>query len=268
MKLNQFMISISENILIRSSDLFKDFVTLPNKEFDKIKLEYNKKKIPTFIKDYLDFDGTLDVSINEQKENICSGILIDIKTKNLLFYELQIAIKSLIEEFKVMSDKLNNVSNVFQNLSHLYSISLNGEFMKKTFNSFNNLFLDWSKSYINQMNFFSYDFFEFFKYMDLELQTFKNLDDNYVSRKKNYLYYKKQFDTNLENAEALMKIKNNVLMSKTMYGYYLNKYYNEYFRLNEVHSTRLKKLINKLNNQKDVFYSDMVKLIQFLSIGQ
>ena len=25
--------------------------------------------------------------------------------------------------------------------------------MKKTFNSFNNLFLDWSKSYINQMNF-------------------------------------------------------------------------------------------------------------------
>ena len=133
MKLNQFMISISENILIRSSDLFKDFVTLPNKEFDKIKLEYNKKKIPTFIKDYLDFDGTLDVSINEQKDNICSGILIDIKTKNLLFYDLQIAIKSLIEEFKVMSDKLNNVSNVFQNLSHLYSISLNGEFMKKDF---------------------------------------------------------------------------------------------------------------------------------------
>ena len=106
----------------------------------------------------------------------------------------------------------------------------------------------------------------FFKYMDLELQTFKNLDDNYVSKKKNYIYYKKQFDSNLENAAALMKIKNNVLMSKTMYGYYLNKYYNEYFRLNEVHSARLKKLINKLNKQKDVYYSDMVKLIQFLSI--
>ena len=263
------MISVSENILIRSSDLFKDFVTLPNKEFDKVKLQYDKKKSPNFIKDYLDLEGIIDVSINEQKDNICSGILNDIKTKNLLFHDLQIAIKFLIEEFKVMSDKLNNVSTAFQNLSSSYSISLNGEFMKKTFSSFNNLFLDWSKSYINQMNFFSYDFFEFFKYMDLELQTFKNLDDNYVSKKKNYIYYKKQFDSNLENAAALMKImkiKNNVLMSKTMYGYYLNKYYNEYFRLNEVHSARLKKLINKLNKQKDVYYSDMVKLIQFLSI--
>ena len=50
MKLNQFMISISENILIRSSDLFKDFVTLPNKEFDKVKLEYDKKKFLLLLK--------------------------------------------------------------------------------------------------------------------------------------------------------------------------------------------------------------------------
>ena len=65
-----------------------------------------------------------------------------------------------------------------------------------------------------------------------------------------------------------MKIKGNFLMSKTMFGFYLNKYYDEYFRLNEVHSERLKKLIDKMNKQKDTYFSDMIKLVQLLSINK
>jgi hypothetical protein len=262
------MNSLSENLLIRSSNLFKDFISLKIEEFDKVKNNYDKMKNPYYIKEYSDLEGKINVSINPNKDNVCDKILNEIKLKNNLFYNLQLAIKSYIDETKIMNEKLKNISSAFKHLSNSYSNSLNGRYLQKTFNSLDNLFLDWSKSYNNQMIFFNNEFLEFFRFMDNELQVFKSLDDNYSNQKKDYLKYKKQFDANLENAEVLMKIKGNFLMSKTMFGYYLNKYYDEYFRLNEVHSERLKKLIDKMNKQKDTYFSDMIKLVQLLSINK
>ena len=44
------MNSLSENLLIRSSDLFKDFVTLSLEQFDKVKVKYDKKKFHSLLK--------------------------------------------------------------------------------------------------------------------------------------------------------------------------------------------------------------------------
>ena len=260
------MNSLSENLLIRSSDLFKDFVTLSLEQFDKVKVNYDKKKIPQFIKDYYDLNGKIDITVNDDKENSCSKILIDIKNKNNLFLILQQSIKSLVEEIKVMKEKLENVSLAFKNLSNAYSISLNGKYMEKTFNSLHNLFINWSKSYNDQMNFFTNDILEFFRFMDQELQVFKNLDDSYCIRRKNYFSYKKQFNSNLENPSIIMKIKSNFISSQNLYGFILNKYYDEYYRLNEVHSNRLKQLIDVMNKKKDVYFVDMLKLVELLNI--
>lgn len=262
------MNSLSENILIRSSNLFKDFITLNIEEFEKVKSNYDKMKIPYYIKEYSDLEGKINVSVNLKKEKVCCNILNEIKIKNNLFYNLQIAIKSFIDEIKVISEKLKNISSAFKHLSNSYSNSLNGKYIQNTFNSFDNLFLDWSKSYNDQINFFNNKILEFFRFMDNELQVFISLDHSYLNEKKNYIYYKKKFDTNLENAEVIMKIKGDFLMSKTMFGFYLNKYYDEYFRLNEIHSERLKKLIDEMNQKKDVCFSDMNKLIQLLNISK
>ena len=124
-----------------------------------------------------------------------------------------------------MNEKLLNISLAFKNLSKAYSISLNGKYMEKTFNSLDNLFFNWSKSYNDQINFFTNDILEFFRFMDQELQVFKNLDESYCIRKKNYFSYKKQFNTNLENPTIIMKIKNNFISSKNLYGFIINKYY-------------------------------------------
>ena len=77
------MNSISENILIRSSDLFKNFVTLSLEKFDKEKDNYDKLKNPVNIKDYYDLNGKIDITVNDDKENSCSKILNDIKNKNI-----------------------------------------------------------------------------------------------------------------------------------------------------------------------------------------
>ena len=150
------MNSISENILIRSSDLFKNFVTLSLEKFDKEKDNYDKLKNPVNIKDYYDLNGKIDITVNDDKENSCSKILNDIKNKNNLFSILQQNIKSLIEELNIMNEKLVNISLAFKNLSKAYSISLNGKYMEKTFNSLHNLFINWSKSYNYQIIFFIY----------------------------------------------------------------------------------------------------------------
>ena len=90
------MNSLSENLLIRSSNLFKDFISLKNEEFDKVKNNYDKMKNPYYIKEYSDLEGKINVSINQNKENVCDKILNEIKLKNNLFYNLQLAIKSYI----------------------------------------------------------------------------------------------------------------------------------------------------------------------------
>ena len=260
------MNSISENILIRSSDLFKNFVTLSLEKFDKEKDNYDKLKNPVNIKDYYDLNGKIDITVNDDKENSCSKILNDIKNKNNLFSILQQNIKSLIEELNIMNEKLVNISLAFKNLSKAYSISLNGKYMEKTFNSLNNLFFDWSKSYNDQINFFTNDILEFFRFMDQELQVFKNLDESYCIRRKNYFSYKKQFNTNLENPSIIMKIKNNFISSKNLYGFIINKYYDEYYRLNQVHSNRLKHLIDIMNKKKEVYFADILKLVELVEI--
>ncbi len=260
------MNSLSENLLIRSSDIFKDFVTLSIDKFDKVKVNYDKKKNPQFIKDYYDLNGKIDITVNADKENSCSKILIDIKNKNNLFSILQQNIKSLIDEIKVMNEKLLNISLAFKNLSKAYSISLNGKYLEKTFNSLNNLFFDWSKSYNDQINFFTNDILEFFRFMDQELQVFKNLDDSFCIRRKNYFTNKKQFNSNLENPSIIMKIKNTFITSTNLYGFIINKYYDEYYRLNQVHSNRLKQLIDVMNKKKDVYFSDLLKLVALLNI--
>ena len=262
------MNSLSENLLIRSGELFKDFVTLPLSQFLKIKNKYNLTQAPTNINEFYDFNGRIDISIRSDKEDICDKILGDIKVKNSLFSNLQMAIKSLIDECKIISEKLKNISLAFKDLSSSYSISLNGKYLQKTFHSLDQLFLDWSNSYKNQMTFFSDDILEFFRFIDSELYTFKSLEDNYSKKKKMYMNNKKILNNNLENPEVILKIKTNLIKSKSMYGYYLNKYYDEYFRLNEVHSERLKKLIDKMNKQKDTYFSDMIKLVQLLSINK
>ena len=102
--------------------------------------------------------------------------------------------------------------------------------------------------------------------MDQELQVFKNLDESYCIRKKNYFSYKKQFNTNLENPTIIMKIKNNFISSKNLYGFIINKYYDEYYRLNQVHSNRLKHLIDIMNKKKEVYFADILKLVELVEI--
>ena len=76
------MNSLSENLLIRSGELFKDFVTLPLSQFLKIKNKYNLTQAPTNINEFYDFNGQIDISIRSDKEDICDKILGDIKVKN------------------------------------------------------------------------------------------------------------------------------------------------------------------------------------------
>ena len=49
--MNKFIDSVTKNDLLRSSQIYKDFITLPQEQFEQIKLEYDKLNAPVDMKE-------------------------------------------------------------------------------------------------------------------------------------------------------------------------------------------------------------------------
>ena len=262
--LNHYINSISQNILVRSSQFFQDFLTLPLSEFQRKKKFYDNLPSPISMENFTTMEGLIDVTIDDKKDNICSSIMNDIKNKNILYNNLDIALRNLIVEFNVISNKINEVSVAFEKLSNSYSLSLKGEKINEMLNKFSNSFNNWGKYYMTQEIFFDEEIREVFKFISKEINNFNYLNDEFTLARNKYLESKKLY--NSKDQEIVKRVEKDFNNNQICYGFILNRLYDEYSRINIEHTNKIKNLQIYLFERKDSVFSDYLGLSKLMSM--
>ena len=262
--LNHYINSISQNILVRSSQFFQDFLTLPLSEFQRKKKFYDNLPSPISMENFTTMEGLIDVTIDDKKDNICSSIMNDIKNKNILYNNLDIALRNLIGEFNVISNKINEVSVAFEKLSNSYSLSLKGEKINEMLNKFSNSFNNWGKYYMTQEIFFDEEIREVFKFISKEINNFNYLNDEFTLARNKYLESKKLY--NSKDQEIVKRVEKDFNNNQICYGFILNRLYDEYSRINIEHTNKIKNLQIYLFERKDSVFSDYLGLSKLMSM--
>ena len=260
--MNKFIDSLSKNELIRSSKIFREFLIIPQENWEQMKKEYDKISSPVQMKDFLTLEGVLDIRINNEINNKVSDISKDIQNKLTLYNNLNIALKNLQYEFDIISSKFRDVSIAFQNLSNAYNNSINGSYIANAFENLSQITCDWAKGYVSQKTFFDDEIRHFFQYMSKEVNVFHDLYNEYNEKRTHFLDCANKV-TKYTNDKYY---QNEYLNAKICFGFILNRLYNEYIRVNQEHADRIQKQFIVINERKQTLLNDYVNLTRLLNM--
>jgi len=267
----RFVNAILENPLLRSSEIVEEFITKEQNEFSILKLKYKNIKKLVEMKNFISLNGELDATFyqNNFKSSLKYQKLIEKKRKLLM--ELNNSIKDVVNQLENINIKMNNLSELFQDLSLLYK---NNEENIDFFSTFGDYCKSLSNIYNVEKSFLKMDVKEFFKYLRLELDevdklfsdykyakiNFEGCENNIITLKKNKLenneeYY--QFELKQKQSE-----KDN---AKRICCFLQNRACDEYQRILDLHKNRFKKVFGSLcpdlNETYKKEYENMIKLI-------
>ena len=109
---------------------------------------------------------------------------------------------------------------------------------------------------MNQEIFYQEEFREDFKYLNKELSNFNQLNEEFLKSKNNYLEKQKQIDSK----EVIIgeKLEKEFHNKKIHFGFILNRYYEEFQRVNEIHSEKIKNLLNIFIERNNKMLNDVI----------
>jgi len=248
--LEKFMNYLLSDKIIKSSQILYDFLCKENeKEFSKIKKEFENITPNNDIQNYQSVNGKIDIDISVEKEKKFEEIKNYCYENEKLCKQLNSNLKEIDENFNNILKKFKESSLIFDKLKNLtdkyYS---NDIFTKQIYQQMKNMFLslqnalkkekDILKAEIKEnFNFFSNNysnFYQLIKKVEDSKKIYKKEEKELVSL-KNDLYNKKQKESQINEKVDLSKIlpKNteSTLEMKKNYGFYLNKTLTEFERM-------------------------------------
>ena len=267
----RFINAVLENKLLRSSDIVEEFITKNENEFNILKLKYKNLKKIVEMKNFPSLTGELDATFYQNKYNLSIKLLKILQNKKNLYINLNNAIKDVINQMEIINIKMNNLSEIFQDLSMEYK---NNEENIEFFSNFG----DYCKSISNITNmektFLKKEVKEFFKYIRLEIEevdklflaskyakiNFEGCENSIINLQKNKLNNNE--DLHQYELKLKQKEKNE---AKKRCCFLQNRACDEYQRILELHKKRIKNLFSKLcptlieTYQKE--YENLYKLI-------
>ena len=246
---NKFLISLSQNILIRSTPIFLDFLTLNENELNNIKEKYYNEEPPISIKKYLTLNGFVNIETGKEKDDYAEKIKNSILKKNNSFINLNKALKDLIFQFQIFSDKMLQLSNSFSNLANTFNDNIQ---VKSILNNYKIITQNWSEGYKKQKDIFQIEFKEFFKYIHSFISDYMKFYNDYDNAKYNFMTSYLSYD----DINSIKKVEQKELNKlRKNYGFCLNRLISEYNNLNNISlSNDFKNHLEKLNEKK-IFYS-------------
>ena len=265
--LNRFFASLLQSEVIRSAPLTKDFIILSQSDFEKKKKGvYDKIKGPDQIKEFVTMDGYVDIKIDKNVERKVIAMNTDLSSKISAYDNLLFKLSELIGLFESVSQKINEISSAFTQLSRAYKDKINSNTIVECFDKFTTFANKWKEGYDNQIVFFRDDIRSFFKYINKELTEFKPLYDEYYAGKSDYEEKNYNLDKNKNNPLKVEECKKDFVNSRTCYGFVLNRIYDEYFRLNGYHGKIISQKLDEMDENKQTILHDYFSLIQILGL--
>ena len=187
-----FVNEIVKDDLLRSSKIFYDFITTKNEKEFKIKRQaYEKMEPPKNINDLstregkINLDGSIFIQGNrfdKCKTNMNSNIQI----LNKLNKEL----KTLVKDITNITNKITTISDLFGDLLLQSQMFPQNDLLIKSYLSAKNLMNNWAYSQRRQATIFDLHIRQYFRYLEREYESIKELYTNYEKRKNEYINYR------------------------------------------------------------------------------
>ena len=270
----RFINAVLENPLLRSSEIVEEFITKEQNEFNILKLKYKNLKQVVETKNYVTLSGELDATFYQKNFTLSNKYQKIIEKKKALLIKLNNSIKDVVYQLDLVNTKMNNLSEIFQDLSLL---SRSNEENISIFSNFGEYCTTISNINTLEKNFLQKDVKEFFKYIRLEYDEVDKLFSDYKYAKINFegcenniISHKNNKQNNMYNNEDMYKFeleqkekeKDN---AKRLCCFLQNRTCEEYERILELHQNRVKKLFSKIcpgiieTYKKE--YENLIKLI-------
>ena len=270
----RFINAVLENPLLRSSEIVEEFITKEQNEFNIWKLKYKNLKQVVETKNFVNLSGELDATFYQKNFTLSNKYQKIIEKKKALLIKLNNSIKDVVYQLDLCNTKMNNLSEIFQDLSLL---SRSNEENFSIFSNFGEYCTTISNINTLEKNFLQKDVKEFFKYIRLEYDEVDKLFSDYKYAKINFegcenniISHKNNKQNNMYNNEDMYKFeleqkekeKDN---AKRLCCFLQNRTCEEYERILELHQNRVKKLFSKIcpgiieTYKKE--YENLIKLI-------
>ena len=270
----RFINAVLENPLLRSSEIVEEFITKEQNEFNILKLKYKNLKQVVETKNFVTLSGELDATFYQKNFTLSNKYQKIIEKKKALLIKLNNSIKDVVYQLDLVNTKMNNLSEIFQDLSLL---SRSNEENISIFSYFGEYCTTISNINTLEKNFLQKDVKEFFKYIRLEYDEVDKLFSDYKYAKINFegcenniISHKNNKQNNMYNNEDMYKYeleqkekeKDN---AKRLCCFLQNRTCEEYERILELHQNRVKKLFSKIcpgiieTYKKE--YENLIKLI-------
>ena len=268
----RFLNYLVKDPIIKDSQILLDFLYIGSEsDFNNKKKVYENVKNLSEVKDFKSNDEKVNLLISPQKENYLENIKDNANININLLKKLNNSFKLLYQEMNAVIARMDEISNYW---NQIHKVSLKYYDMNATCESFKqlgNLFKTWSKILREQNNVVNVDIREHFKFIRKNFSSMKDLGNSVEPIKSNYqklsknlimkkedLFKKGEIQTdprsksdygvaNVEKVKVLQsmlpKETGATIISKEIYGLYLNRAINEYERMRDINGILNKEIV-------------------------
>ena len=257
--LERFINGISEIRTIRSSMLFKDFLTLSQNDFDAKRKEiYDKIEDPKSIKHFYNLDGIIQIKISKKAIDRANDIYKEVYKRSDLYKKMDYVLEEITNAFETLRKKFGELSTCFENIKKSYE---GDGILDKGFERFSEVMKDWSQGYSNQRDFYRDQIKYYFKFMQKEIDEtiplfskFKTSKDTYEAQFKKV---KKLQNQDSREDKALDS-------AKKFFAYTLTMLVNQYKELIYRHRDRMIHQFIIIDRNKDKYIQDYIHFINLI----
>ena len=172
--LEKFLKSLTQDPLIRNSQILYDFLTISSdEEFTKKKAEYTKMKPPTGISKMKSIDGVLNVGIAQEKEILLTNIKDNATINETLLKKLNTSYKALKGEIAIVSSRLNEISDIWNQLFQNCTKYADNTYVTESYKYMSNFSKELGENLKKQASLISIDIREYFKFLKREFRVMK-----------------------------------------------------------------------------------------------
>ena len=250
--LNYYLNALIEDSYYRSLPIVFNFINLPQIEWDKRVRTYQKVKEITEINKIFNIEDYFNIKINDKNVSNAMKIKDDIKKTEEIYKKLNDNWDELFPIMEKMSICLKKISENYAQLKNIYNKSDKcNEALSNCFQQLCKIFNNWSDNYIKQKNLLKIQFKYFFKYINIETNSFLKNIENYENKKDEYLkVFKKYKGSHTSRDREYLEQK------RDLFGLHLINVIDEYQKLSERQGKRLNKQFFLYNNEKETIFQD------------
>lgn len=258
--LQLYINSLIQNSYFRTLPIVYNFITLNPEEWEKIKVTtYETIKEPNQRSQIPNLEGYFKIKIEKEDMENYLKIKNELELKNKSFSKFNNYIEDLLKAYDKIGLILKDMSECFKEVINGY---INDADMTNLLAHLEVIGKIWEESYTSKKSFINDEIKYFFKYMNKEnnafLKYYCNFEKNIDLLKSKYIKV-----INIENPSQ--KDKNILNDIKKEVAFKLTNISEEYKKLNENQSKRIKKKLNKIHDDKKNILKDIDTIFELLS---